>query len=58
MAKILRCFDVGTKCDFTARAETEEEVLRLAQEHGRTKHNMKEFSPETIARLRAFIQDE
>jgi predicted small metal-binding protein len=58
MAKVLRCFDVGSDCDFTIRAETEEEVLRIAEEHARTKHNMPEFPPETIAKLRAFIRDE
>jgi predicted small metal-binding protein len=32
MAKVLKCKDVGIDCDFVARAETEEEVLKLAME--------------------------
>jgi len=58
VAKVLRCYDVGSNCDFTIRAETEEEVLRIAQEHGRTNHEMGDFSPATIAKLKAFIAEE
>ena len=32
MAKALRCRDVGIDCDFVARAETEEEILKKAGE--------------------------
>lgn len=58
MAKVLRCYDIGSNCDFTIRADTEEEVLRLAQEHGRKNHGMKDFPPEMIANLKAFIVEE
>jgi len=58
MAKVLRCYDIGTNCDFTVRAETEEEVLRIAEEHGRKNHGMKDFSPEMTAKLKAFMVDE
>lgn len=40
MPKVLRCREVGVDCDFSARAETEEEILKKAAEHGRTAHGM------------------
>jgi predicted small metal-binding protein len=58
MAKVLRCRDVGMDCDFVARAETEEEVLKKAAEHAETTHNMKEIPEEVVAKVRAAISDE
>jgi predicted small metal-binding protein len=58
MGKVLRCYDVGSDCDFTIRAETEEEILKIAQEHAKTNHNMDDFSPETFDRLKTFIKDD
>ena len=58
MAKILRCKDVGMDCDFVARAETEEEILKKAAEHAETTHNMKEIPEEVLAKVRAAILDE
>ena len=58
MAKVLKCKDVGMDCDFVARAETEEEVLKLAAEHAGPAHGMTEMSEEVIAKVRAAIRDE
>jgi predicted small metal-binding protein len=58
MAKVLRCRDVGMECDFVARAETEEEILKQAAEHAETVHNMKEIPEEVLAKVRAAISDE
>ena len=58
MAKVLRCRDVGMDCDFEARAETEEEILKEAAEHADAVHNMKEISEEVLAKVRAAIRDE
>ena len=58
MAKVLRCKDVGMDCDFVARAETEEELLKKAAEHAETTHNMKEIPEDVLAKVRAAIQDE
>ena len=43
MAKVLRCKDVGMDCDFEARAESEEEVLKQAAEHAAATHDMKRY---------------
>jgi predicted small metal-binding protein len=42
MAKELRCADVGFDCEATIRADTEEEVMAQAAQHGQTVHGMSE----------------
>jgi predicted small metal-binding protein len=58
MAKVLRCKDVGMDCDFEARAETEEEVLKQAAEHAAATHDMHEIPPDVLAKIRAAIRNE
>ena len=58
MAKVLRCSDVGFDCDGVIRAETEEEVLKMAAEHAQLVHNLKELSDEVVEKVRAAIRDE
>ncbi len=37
-----RCADVGDKnCKWEARGRSEDEILRQAEEHGRSAHNLK-----------------
>jgi predicted small metal-binding protein len=56
MAKQLRCRDVGMDCDFEARGNTEEEVLKQASAHARTTHQITEMPPELAAKVRAAIR--
>jgi predicted small metal-binding protein len=58
MAKVLRCRDVGMDCDFVARADSEEEILKKAAEHAAAKHDMKEIPEEVLSQVRAAIRDE
>lgn len=58
MAKVLRCSDVGFDCDGVIRAETEEEVLKMAAEHAQSAHNLNELSDEVVEKVRAAIRDE
>ncbi len=58
MAKVLRCRDVGMDCDFVARGQTEEEILKKAAEHADTDHGMKEIPEEILAQVHAAIRDE
>ena len=58
MAKVLKCKDVGMDCDFVARGDTEEEVLKQAAEHAGAAHGMTEMSDEVVAKVRAAIHDE
>ncbi len=56
MAATLKCKDVGMDCDFIARGETEEGVLKLAAEYAAPAHGMTEMSDDVIARVRAGIK--
>jgi predicted small metal-binding protein len=58
MAKLLRCKDVGMDCDFEARAETEEELLKQAAEHAAAVHDMQEIPEDVLAKVRAAIRSE
>ena len=58
MAKVLRCKDVGMDCDFEARAETEEAVLKQAAEHAAAAHDMQEIPQDVLVKVQAAIRDE
>ena len=58
MAKVLRCKDIGMDCDFVARGETEEEILKQAAEHAGTTYDMKEIPEEILDKVRAAIRNE
>jgi predicted small metal-binding protein len=40
MAKMLSCREAGMDCDFVARGETDDEVMRNGFEHGKRDHGM------------------
>ena len=56
------CKNLGLDCDFVATADTKEEVMKKAMEHGNTVHAdmMKGMTPEQMAdfgkKLEASIQ--
>lgn len=56
--KQLGCLDVDPKagCAFQVRAETEEEVMRLAAEHGKSAHKMAALPPDMAAKVKAAIK--
>ena len=58
MAKIVDCGKVNpaSGCGHIIRADTEEELLRLAAEHAKTGHNM-EATPELVAAVKSHIQE-
>jgi predicted small metal-binding protein len=60
MAKVLRCRDLGMKCTHELRAETEEELLKLAAEHAEKDHGIHASSipPAIMAMVKAAIKDE
>jgi predicted small metal-binding protein len=58
MAKVISCRDVGMDCDFTARGNTEQEILQQCADHARTAHGMAEIPAELAAKVRAAIRDE
>jgi predicted small metal-binding protein len=60
MAKVLRCGDLGTNCPKVIRAETEEELLKLATEHAEKDHGISaaNIPPSILAMVKAAINDE
>ncbi len=58
MAKVLKCRDVGMDCDFVARADTKEDLLKMAGEHAKTVHNMETIPDDVLEKVRAAIHDE
>ncbi len=57
MEKSLSCKDVGTDCDFTICAKTEDEVFEQAKKHGKEVHNMGEFPKDLYDKARSAIRD-
>lgn len=55
--KELRCREVGFECDAVIRAESEEEVMRQASEHGRKAHGLETISKEQERDIRSKIHD-
>jgi predicted small metal-binding protein len=55
--KQISCRDVGADCDFMVRAETEEEVMRVASDHGCRVHNFCDESPEMVDKVKSLIKN-
>ena len=60
MAKVLRCRDVGLDCPKEMRAETEDELLKLAAEHAEKDHGISAamIPPSILAMVKSAIKDE
>ena len=56
--KTINCRDAGIQCDFVARGQTNEEVMRVAAEHRRQKHGMQNITPELQQKMKSLIRDE
>jgi predicted small metal-binding protein len=56
--KTLSCREAGCDCDYIAKGETEEEVIRDAADHGIKEHGKKEADMTQMEEmLRALIHD-
>jgi predicted small metal-binding protein len=60
MAKVLRCRDLGMDCPKVIRAETEEELLKLAKEHAEKDHGISAaiVPASVLAMVKAAIKEE
>ncbi len=56
--KAVNCRDVGVDCDFVARGETVDDVLRQCGEHARSAHGYAEVPPELVDKVKAAIREE
>ena len=59
-SEVLRCRDLGMDCPKEIRAQTEEEVLKLAAEHAEKDHGVPAsmIPPSIMAMVKASIKDE
>jgi predicted small metal-binding protein len=55
--KELRCREVGFECDAVVRADSEEEVMKQAQEHARKAHGLERISEDQERDIRSKIHD-
>ena len=59
MAKSLSCKDVGmVGCEFTAKAETMEELLQAAASHAKEAHGLDSIPPDLLPMVHAAVRDE
>jgi predicted small metal-binding protein len=60
MPKLLRCRDLGLDCAKEIRAETEDELLKLAADHAEKDHGMPAgtIPPSILAMVKAAIRNE
>jgi len=58
MAKKFACRDIGMECDFEARAESEQELLKQVRVHARQAHSMRNVDAATMTRIRAAVREE
>jgi len=58
MPKTMKCRDVGPDCDYVARGESEEEIMKQVAAHARDAHGMNEVPPELAEKARSAIKDE
>ena len=55
---MIYCSDMGADCDFVARGETLDEVLKVSAEHGNELHGISEITPEMVEQVTAVVRDE
>ncbi|MFB3885709.1 MAG: DUF1059 domain-containing protein [Thermodesulfobacteriota bacterium] len=55
--KELSCKDFRSDCDFTIRAESEDEVLNKCQEHACSAHGKCSNSPEARKKIKSRIRE-
>ena len=57
MTKSISCADVGVDCNWSATAETEEELMRKVAEHAKEAHEGMEVTPELVEKIKSNIKE-
>ena len=57
MAKSLSCKDAGADCDWSATAETEEELMAKATEHVKESHKDLHVNAELAEKIKSLIKN-
>jgi predicted small metal-binding protein len=55
MTKMIHCSDMGNDCDFTAHAQTEDEVLQQIAVHAKEVHAIEDMTPELVETAKHLI---
>lgn len=58
MSKVLHCRDVGPDCDFVARGQSEEDIMRQVTDHARKVHGIDPVPPELARKAQSSIREE
>ncbi|MGQ9555489.1 MAG: DUF1059 domain-containing protein [Anaerolineae bacterium] len=56
--KVFHCKSIGMDCDYTARGQTEEEVMEKVGAHAKAEHRMAKMPAATVEKVRAAIHEE
>lgn len=57
MEKSLSCKDVGSDCNFSVCAKTEDEIFAKVKEHAKQVHNMSDIPKDLYDKARSAIRD-
>ena len=57
MAKTICCKDAGVNCDWTGRAETEDELIEKVKEHAKKDHGMPVLPDVLLQQARKIMRD-
>jgi len=55
MARELRCADLGMKCDWSVKENTDEEVMKKAAAHAAQAHHMAKIEEPMLSNVRKAI---
>ncbi len=56
MAKKFACKDIGMQCGFTAKANTDDELMQKIAEHAKSAHNMAQIDAATMDKVKKAIK--
>jgi len=56
--KTVSCKDVGVDCSFTAKAESEPELMKILAKHAKEKHNMSTIPSDVMKKIKMNIKTE
>ena len=57
MTKNISCADAGADCSWSAKAETEEDLMNKVAQHVKEDHPELEVTPELVAKIKSLIKE-
>ncbi len=57
MSKSISCADVGADCNWSATADTEEQLMEKVAEHAKEEHQGMEITPELVEKIKSQIKE-